>query len=140
MKRVETSAWHDTVAARMAAGYDQLVTLMAIDDEGISVWLRLRNAGGTDAVLATDADGVSTIIDLIPAAAWYEREAAEMFGITFVGHDTAPLLLPAGTRPPMPEAVLLDARQSTPWPGEKDPGGTTPRRRTLPPGVAGGAR
>jgi NADH-quinone oxidoreductase subunit C len=113
---------------------------MAIDDDGVSVALRLRNAKGEDTVFTTGADGVGTIVDLFPEAAWYEREAAEMFGITFIGHATQPLLLAADTTPPMPKSRLLESRQATPWPGEKDPGGVTARRRTLPPGVAGGMR
>ena len=140
MQRVDVLQWRDAVAAAMTSGYDRFVTLMAIDDDGLFVWLRLRNASGDDVVLATAAEGVPTLIDIIPGVAWCEREAAEMFGIAFIGHETAPLLLAAGTEPPMPKHELLDMRQSTPWPGEKDPGGVTARRRTLPPGVAGGAR
>lgn len=140
MQRVEPAGWREAVVAEQSAGFTTFVTLMAIDDDGISVWLRLRNAEGEDTVLATAADGVPSIVDLLPDASWCEREAAEMFGITFAGHDTRPLLLAAGSTPPMPKGALLAARQTTPWPGEKDPGGTTPRRRTLPPGVAGGAR
>jgi len=125
----------------MADGYDCFVTLMAIDDDGLQVWLRLRNADGEDRVLATPADdGVPTLAELLPDAAWCEREAAEMFGVTFIGHATAPLLLAGGVNPPMPKSVLLESRQSTPWPGEKEPGGVTARRRALPPGVEGGAR
>lgn len=140
MQRVEPMQWHAAVGATVAAGFSQFVTLMAMDDDGLEVRLRLRNAAGEDAALLVVADGLPTIVDLVPAAAWCEREAAEMFGITFAGHATAPLLLAAGTEPPMRRSVLLDARQSTPWPGEKEPGGATTRRRTLPPGVSGGAR
>jgi NADH-quinone oxidoreductase subunit C len=36
-----------------------------------------------------------TVTDLIPGAAFYEREVAEMLGVTFEGHpDPRPLLLP----------------------------------------------
>lgn len=140
MQRVDATQWRDAVAAAMTSGYDRFVTLMAIDDDGVHVWLRLRNASGDDAVFATAAEGVSTLVDMIPEVAWCEREAAEMFGITFIGHGTAPLLLALGAKPPMPKHALLEMRQSTPWPGEKDPGGVTARRRTLPPGVAGSAR
>lgn len=140
MQRIEPTAWHDTVRDVMRAGNSSFVTLIGLDDDGLHVLLRLRDvAGGApadDVVLAVRADdGVDTVTDLLPEAAWYEREAAEMFGIRFNGHDTHPLLLPAGTPPPMRKDAWLEPRQSTPWPGEKDPGGATPRRRTLPPGV-----
>jgi NADH:ubiquinone oxidoreductase subunit C len=38
---------------------------------------------------------IDSIVDLIPGVSFYEREAAEMLGVTFVGHpDPRPLLLP----------------------------------------------
>jgi NADH-quinone oxidoreductase subunit C len=141
MQRVDAAVWRDAVSAAIADGHSRFVTLMAIDDDGLCVWLRLRNAAGQDRELSVAAaDGVPTLIDLLPDVAWCEREAAEMFGIEFAGHDTKPLVLAAGATPPMPKSVLLDARQSIPWPGEKEPGGVTARRRALPPGVAGGTR
>ena len=134
--RVDPTSWHSAVHAAMADGRASFVTLMGIDDDGVQVWLRLRNADGSDVVLSVDAShGIDTIIDLLPDAAWCEREAAEMFGIAFLGHDTRPLLLPAGAGAPMRKGHLLDARQHTPWPGEKEPGGVAARRRQLPPGV-----
>ncbi len=141
MRRIEAAVWPDAVAACIAEGFSHFVTLMAIDDDGLALWLRLRNVDGVDAVLAVDAStAVASIVGLFAEASWSEREAAEMYGIRFVGHAVDPLLLPANTDPPMLKAALLPARQSTDWPGEKDPGGVTARRRTLPPGVAGAAR
>lgn len=134
MQRVEPAQWHQAVAAALADGHDRFVTLMALD--GPEVWLRLRDAEGADRVLAVSAcNGLATVIDLLPDAAWYEREAAEMFGIHFHGHVTAPLLLAPDSRPALVRDALLGARQETPWPGEKEPGGTLPRRRQRPPGV-----
>jgi len=38
---------------------------------------------------------IATVTDLIPGAAFYEREVSEMLGVTFGGHpDPRPLLLP----------------------------------------------
>lgn len=136
MQRVDPADWKQVVAASVADGYDQFVTLMALDLDGVEVWLRLRNAAGVDRVLAAKAiAGVSTVIDLLPEAAWYEREAAEMYGIDFHGHATEHLLVAPGSGPVLARSRLLDARQSTPWPGEKEPGGAVPRRRQRPPGV-----
>lgn len=114
---------------------------MGLDDDGVEVWLRLRNAAGEDVVLRVRAStAIPTLRRLLPDIDWYEREIADMFGVRFGGRDAAPLLLAAGAAPTMRREQLLRARQATPWPGEKDPGGTTPRRRTLPPGVIGGAQ
>jgi NADH-quinone oxidoreductase subunit C len=45
--------------------------------------------------LPLDSPQVESIISLIPGADFYEREAAEMYGVTFSGRDkTPPLLLP----------------------------------------------
>lgn len=136
MQRVEAAGWRDAVQSAIQQGHRTFVTLIGLDDGGLQVLLRLRDDGGQDLVLGVDAaDGVPTLIEVLPQAAWYEREVAEMFGVTFIGHDTQPLLLAAGTEPPMRKDRWLPARQDTPWPGEKEPGGAVPRRRQLPPGV-----
>lgn len=136
MQRVEPSAWVIAVRDAITAGHAEFVTLIGLDDDGVQVLLRLRDASGHDLVLATDAAaGVDSVVILLPQAAWYEREAAEMYGIAFHGHDTRPLLLPEGSPPLMRRSEWLEARQSTPWPGEKEPGGVAARRRQRPPGV-----
>ena len=140
MQHVEPADWHATVVALIADGYNRFVTLTGVDSDGVQVWLRLRNAAGADAVIATTTERVDTIIDVLPDAAWAERETAEMFGVVFVGHDTAPLLLPPDApSAPLRKTLLLDARNTVPWPGGKEPGesGDRPpsRRRLLPPGV-----
>ena len=140
MQRVDVSEWLNVANAAKADGYSEFITYMAVDDDGVELWLRLRNATGDDSVLATKATIVPTLTALWPQSAWYEREIAETFGVVFDGHATTPLILAADTPPTMLRSRLLDDRQTTPWPGEKDPGGVTARRRTLPPGVAGGAR
>ena len=51
-----------------------------------------------------DGTGIPTLRRLCPVADWYEREAHELYGITFEGHeDPKPLLLTpaAGASPPM---------------------------------------
>lgn len=136
MLRIEPAAWHDTVATTITDGHATFVTLMGIDDDGLQVWLRLRDASGADAVLVVDAVApIATITDLLPDAAWCEREIAEMFGVAFLGHATSPLLLDGAVPPPMARTHFLEARQTTPWPGAKEPGGAAARRRQVPPGV-----
>lgn len=49
---------------------------------------------------------IATLTDLIPGAAFYEREVSEMLGVTFEGHpDPRPLLLPEDwdDKPPLRE-------------------------------------
>jgi NADH-quinone oxidoreductase subunit C len=45
--------------------------------------------------LPRQTPSIDTIIDLIPGAAFYEREIVEMLGVHFAGHpDPKPLILP----------------------------------------------
>lgn len=45
--------------------------------------------------LPRDEPHITTLTDLVPGAALYEREVCEMLGVTFDGHpDPRPLLLP----------------------------------------------
>ena len=47
------------------------------------------------ASLPRDEPHITTLTDLVPGAALYEREVSEMLGVTFDGHpDPRPLLLP----------------------------------------------
>ncbi len=44
--------------------------------------------------LSVDNPGVASIVPVYAGANWHEREGAELFGVTFVGHpDMKPLLL-----------------------------------------------
>ena len=45
-------------------------------------------------ILQYDDLQIDTLTELIPGALFYEREIAEMFGISIVGLDEAPLILP----------------------------------------------
>ena len=77
---------------------------------------------------------LDSVAGVLRGAAWHEREAAEMFGIAFVGHpDPRPLLTrgPA-QRPPLVKSTPLGARVTTAWPGTQ-PGAA--RRREQVPGV-----
>jgi len=61
----------------------------------------------------------ASISDLYPAANWHEREAAEMFGITFEGHPLpVKLLLPEPFEGnPLRKDFPLMSREAKPWPG-----------------------
>jgi NADH-quinone oxidoreductase subunit C len=65
--------------------------------------------------LPRERTSVETITDLIPGAAFYEREIAEMLGVTFLGHpDPQPLLLPEdweGDPPLRREFALPEERE-----------------------------
>jgi Ni,Fe-hydrogenase III large subunit/NADH:ubiquinone oxidoreductase subunit C len=84
-----------------------------------------------------EVSGVPSITDLIPGAAFYEREVAEMLGVFFEGHpDLRPLLLPddwesgAPLRQNMaPATESLDPIDETQACPEPVPGG---ERMTIP--------
>ena len=78
-----------------------------------------------------------TLVPVFAGAAWHERETHEMFGIDFAGHrGLDPLLLPDGfAGHPLRKEFVLASRVAKDWPGAKEPGGASPRRRQRPPGV-----
>ena len=65
---------------------------------------------------------IPTIIPVFPGANWHEREAAEMFGITFTGHpNPRNLYLPGSFEGyPMRKDFALLSRRIKPWPGIVD--------------------
>ena len=65
---------------------------------------------------------IDTIREVFPGADWHEREAHEMFGISFRGHPTLqPLYLPTEFEGhPLRKDFPLLARQVKPWPGVVD--------------------
>ncbi len=65
---------------------------------------------------------VDSLIEVYPGADWHEREAREMFGITFVGHPRPEnLYLPNGfVGNPLLKSFPLLSREVKPWPGEVD--------------------
>jgi NADH-quinone oxidoreductase subunit C len=90
---------------------------------------------------------LDSLRDLVAGAAWHEREAAEMFGLTFAGGDPRRLLLgPDFEGTPLRKDAVLGARTALAWPGAKEPGESATssagagaqapsRRRMVPPGV-----
>lgn len=67
--------------------------------------------------LHTAYDGtVPTLVDLLPAVHWDEREIQDMFGLRFDGHpDPRPLMLPDAYSGPPPMAPGGQHREQTAW-------------------------
>ena len=135
--------WHDTVAHHVAEGFDRLDLLTAVDRpasgeiEIVIHLLRRPDMGGLDEIwghttLDRGAPVLESITDVLPAAAWHEREIHEMFGVEVSGHpDLRPLLLhDVAGPPPLRKDTPLAARVETPWPGADSSG-----RRAKVPGV-----
>ncbi len=144
--------WREAVAAlRDAAGCTYLDWLSVVDEApgGLRVVVHLLalppEPPGVDAVLVrallpAGRRGIDSLVPVFAGAAWHEREAAEMFGLDFVGGvDSAPLLLAEHFEGhPLRKDFVLASRAVTPWPGAKDPesaSGAPSRRRSRPPGV-----
>lgn len=72
--------------------------------------------------LGKDAPSISSLVDVYAGANWHEREAAEMFGIEFVGHpNPIKLYLPdAFIGNPLRKSYPLLSREVKPWPGTVD--------------------
>lgn len=136
--------WAEQVRHHVSEGYDRLDLLTAVDrpdQERIEVVIHLQRrwVGGLESVwghthLDRAAPRMESVTSILPAAAWHEREIAEMFGVDVVGHpDLRPLLLHGiDGPPPLRKDTVLLARVETPWPGASDESG---RRRVTVPGV-----
>lgn len=143
---VAAARWHDAAAAALGAGaaFFDLLTAYDLEESGFAVVLHVSLPDASDHLLLRtavprDEPVVGSVVDLWPGAAWHERETHEMYGVRFAGHDALEPLLLAGSTAvhPLRKDVVLVARPSRPWPGDKDPADSTgrPRRRTPPPGV-----
>jgi NADH-quinone oxidoreductase subunit C len=153
---VESVSWVASVEALRAEGYDFFDWLGAADEIGRSdslrVLLALRRIDrpGDLVLLQTfvsrDDAQLDTLAGVFAGAGWHEREAAELFGIEFVGGDSRRLLLDPGyVGTPLRKDEVLAARVGLSWPGAKEPGESdlrpepaeahSARRRMVPPGV-----
>ena len=144
---VPAASWVAAAVAASGLGCDFLDFLGAVDEgDGFTVLCHVaRVAPFGHVVLRTRlpaaAPWVGSLEEVYAGAEWHERETAEMFGITFLGPEgeplqRAPLLLPPGFEGhPLRKDVLLASRLDRPWPGAKEPGESSPRRKLRPPGV-----
>ncbi len=72
--------------------------------------------------LPKNSPKIASLVEVYPGANWHEREAAEMFGIEFVGHPGLDhLYLPDGfLGHPLRKSFPLLSREVKPWPGTVD--------------------
>jgi NADH-quinone oxidoreductase subunit C len=144
VRTVDPADWGDALTTAAADGYRYLDLLAGVDRiERIEVVARVLDPTRmlvltlVTSVPATDPRLPSAVTSH-PAAAWHEREAAEMLGLRFDGHpDPRPLLLrEVRDRAPLRKSTALEERVTTPWPGavKADPARRA-RRPQPPPGV-----
>lgn len=147
---VPADAWRPRLDALCRQGLRTLSWLTAADDgpEGptqIAVMARVCGVEPASTAQLGDPCFVRTrialgaaladVADLFPAAAWHQREVAEMFGVAFVGAgDPKPLFLEPGRvgPPPMLRSTALPRRAARPWPGHYEPSGRRARSRPAP--------
>lgn len=139
------SPWLPGVSELVRSGFDYLDLLTAVDypdDELIEIVVHLLDVRHGESVFARtrldrSAPVVESLAGVLPAAAWHEREIAEMFGVTFAGHpDPGRLLLSdAISGAPLRKDVVLTERVAKPWPGAQPESGRRGKRAPRPHGV-----
>jgi Ni,Fe-hydrogenase III large subunit len=81
------ASYRDRVAAALADGWRFGGLHAATDGTGVRVLLTAAD-GSTRLEHAATTDGrVPSIVDLAPAAGWDEREAHDLYGVSFTGHE-----------------------------------------------------
>jgi NADH-quinone oxidoreductase subunit C len=141
--RVPTDGWIEALTtARDDLGFVFFSWLSAIDwsnevavgdppaepvEERIELLCAVSDLSQGDlVVLSTDLPrakpSIPTAVGVYAGADWHEREAAEMFGIDFVGHpNLVKLYLPdAFEGHPLRKSFPLLSREVKPWPGTVD--------------------
>jgi NADH:ubiquinone oxidoreductase subunit C len=87
-------------------GLNHLTAITAIDEgETIQLKYHLWQGHGLTLEIALPINNleIPTITDIVPGAAFYEREVYGMYGVHFTGHpDLRPLLLPDAWQGPPP--------------------------------------
>jgi Ni,Fe-hydrogenase III large subunit len=81
---ITLAAWRDTVAAALAAG-ERFAGAWATKGGWRSLFV--TPAGARVLACEAPAGRVDTIVDLVPAAGWDEREAHDLYGLDFEGHE-----------------------------------------------------
>ena len=85
---VKPEHWRETVAGALAGGA-RFASAWAGGRTGGATWHVLLVSPGATRVLTTDAAAgkVESIIEIVEAAAWDEREAHDLYGLEFDGHE-----------------------------------------------------
>ncbi len=148
---VDRTRWDEEVRAVRDAGatFFDLLTAVDLEADGFEVVLHLWDPTARQGHLLRtrcprDDAQVPSLVEVFAGAGWHERAVAELFGITFAGHDTQALLLAESFQGhPLRKDFVLASRVAKQWPGAKDPGEsdadlTTKRRRPQPPGTPTG--
>ena len=150
MTEVSPEDWLAAVKALQSDGFDYFDWLGCVDEIGrrdcLRIVLVIRNLGqGAEprmlsCSLPRDDPRIDSVSGVFAGAAWHEREAAELFGVEFVGGERRRLLLSPGFEgTPLRKDEVLGARTGMEWPGAKEPGESShaspSRRRMVPPGV-----
>lgn len=85
---VPATEWRDACAAALADG-GRFCGAYAAGPESSRRWRALFAHGSGTRVVSTAPDGAElpSIVDLIPAAEWDEREAHDLYSLRFSGHE-----------------------------------------------------
>ena len=89
IERCDTTTWRDDVAARLAAG-ERFAGAWAGRRDGTRRWHAAFGASSgklVTLICPAPTGEVPTIVDLVPAAGWDEREAHDLHGMRFDGHE-----------------------------------------------------
>jgi Ni,Fe-hydrogenase III large subunit len=88
IEQIEPSAWRSTIERALANG-ERFASAWATERDSQLGWrAMLVDPRGTRALSCDPAGGaIDTIADLIPAANWDEREAHDLYGLRFTGHE-----------------------------------------------------
>ncbi len=92
---VPPAIWRAEVGAALSAGH-RLLDLYSTPNHGLRAMV-LATSGQLTVFMTEAPSGVETLVDLAPCAQWPEREAHDLHGVRFDGHEPLrPLLMHTG--------------------------------------------
>ena len=99
MQEIKREALLKTLEGLKTSGYDVLKFIFAVDytDHMEMDYVLYSTSKNQDELVKVQIDAkapkIESVMGIYPSADWYEREAAEMFGIKFTNRKTKKLLL-----------------------------------------------